>query len=527
MCKNAYLCKKIECKMKIARFVILLTIIFCHLSIQKVYASTTTSMQLRQMADKKYYGENFPEALAIYIKAMEAATAEGNDSNYIACTGYIGNIYNTFGDNKSCMTYYLKGYRAAKRIGSLHLQTSFLNNIIICYTQMGNVKEAKHYYALLMTLPININKPVDQYYRLYSKAHIYAAEGKYDKAISEHRNALQFATQKHMKPKYRLFQLSEIGNIYVRANMPNEAIAMGYTCLSLARSIDNSELIVNAYGMLADAYSQLQLRDSARHYREMYFNLKDSVYNTKNFYNARYKLSEYENREHESLVSQLNNQISFQTYVLVTIVFFTLLLSVSSYIIYKKNRHLVQTQRLLIRKNEDLEERERQNHILLQQYLQQVELNEQSSVAEIMDEKLKDSSDNDLSHDNIPTDENVVNHDNLEKQLLNKINDVMEDMSVISNPDFCLQMLADMVQSNTNYVSRVINNSYNKNFKTLLNERRIREACHKLSDTENYVGYTMQVIYEEVGYKNASSFIRAFKKVYNMTPSEYQKLASK
>ena len=513
--------------MKTIRFIILLTIMFCHLPIHGVVANTTTSLQLRQIADKKYYGEDFPEALVLYIKALEAATAEGNDSNYIACTGYIGNIYNTFGDNKSCMTYYLKGYRAAKRIGSLHLQTSFLNNIIICYTQMGNVKEAKHYYALLMTLPININKPVDQYYRLYSKAHIYAAEGKYDKAINEHRNALQFATQKHMKPKYRLFQLSEIGNIYVRANMPNEAIAMGYTCLSLARSIDNSELIVNAYGMLADAYSQLQLRDSARHYREMYFNLKDSVYNTKNFYNARYKLSEYENREHESLVSQLNNQISFQTYVLVTIVFFTLLLSVSSYIIYKKNRHLVQTQRLLIRKNEDLEERERQNHILLQQYLQQVELNEQSFVAETMDENLNDSSGKELCHDNIPTEDKIVCHDNIEKQLLNKINDVMEDMSVISNPDFCLQMLADMVQSNTNYVSRVINNSYNKNFKTLLNERRIREACHKLSDSENYVGYTMQVIYEEVGYKNASSFIRAFKKVYNMTPSEYQKLASK
>ena len=63
--------------MKIARFIILLTIILCHLSIQKVYATATTSVQLRQMADKKYYGEDFPEALAIYIKAMEAATAEG------------------------------------------------------------------------------------------------------------------------------------------------------------------------------------------------------------------------------------------------------------------------------------------------------------------------------------------------------------------------------------------------------------------------------------------------------------------
>ncbi len=35
----------------------------------------------------------------------------------------------------------------------------------------------------------------------------------------------------------------------------------------------------------------------------------------------------------------------------------------------------------------------------------------------------------------------------------------------------------------------------------------------------------MQVIYEEVGYKSASSFIRAFKRVYNMTPSEFQKIA--
>lgn len=100
MCKNVYLCREIGCKMKIARFIILLTIILCHLSIQKVYATTTTSVQLRQMADKKYYGEDFPEALAIYIKAMEAATAEGNDSNYIACTGYIGNIYNTLETTK-------------------------------------------------------------------------------------------------------------------------------------------------------------------------------------------------------------------------------------------------------------------------------------------------------------------------------------------------------------------------------------------------------------------------------------------
>ena len=35
---------------------------------------------------------------------------------------------------------------------------------------------------------------------------------------------------------------------------------------------------------------------------------------------------------------------------------------------------------------------------------------------------------------------------------------------------------------------------------------------------------TIQAVYEEVGYTNAVSFIRAFRKVNGMTPSEYQKI---
>ena len=41
---------------------------------------------------------------------------------------------------------------------------------------------------------------------------------------------------------------------------------------------------------------------------------------------------------------------------------------------------------------------------------------------------------------------------------------------------------------------------------------------------ENYQNQTIQAIYESVGYRNSVSFLRAFKKIYGMTPSEYQKL---
>ena len=49
-------------------------------------------------------------------------------------------------------------------------------------------------------------------------------------------------------------------------------------------------------------------------------------------------------------------------------------------------------------------------------------------------------------------------------------------------------------------------------------------ACKRLSDKEHYGNITIQAVYEEVGYTNAASFIRAFKKEMGMNPSVYQKL---
>ena len=66
------------------------------------------------------------------------------------------------------------------------------------------------------------------------------------------------------------------------------------------------------------------------------------------------------------------------------------------------------------------------------------------------------------------------------QKLLGLINEVLNNVSSISDPDFSLQKLAEAVGSNTKYVSQVINEYYNKNFKTLLNEYRLREATRQL-----------------------------------------------
>lgn len=98
-------------------------------------------MQLREKADSYYYSEHYPEALELFVKAMEVAVKEHDMLNYIACTGYIGNVYDAFGDNNSSSFYYLKGYEAAKKVGNRTLQSIFLTNLVTSYTRAGNVKK--------------------------------------------------------------------------------------------------------------------------------------------------------------------------------------------------------------------------------------------------------------------------------------------------------------------------------------------------------------------------------------------------
>ncbi len=448
------------------------------------------SVTMRDMADKKYYSEQYPEALELYIKAMAMAEKENNKKNYIACTGYIGNVYDTFGDNNSSLYYYTKGYNAAHKIGNNLLLSSFICNLIFCHTRMNDAAMARKYLKEYENLKVTADLVKHDYYAIYCRARVLNTEQRHEEAIKEHRRAMQYAIKNNMDSLYVLFQMSEIGNIYVRCGRNREALALGDSCVAMARKIKSGELLVNAYKMLADTYAQTNNYDSAQHYRNLYFSLNDSVYNIKKFYKARYTLSEYENRVHMNQVELLNERIKWQIYIITGVALFLILVSILTLIIVRKNRRLVLAQRLLIEKTKAMEESEKQNREILKQ-----EIKTQATIS-----------------------------DDNERKLLNRINEAIDNTDVISNPDMNLQTLAEIVESNTTYVSHVINANYNKNFKTLLNERRIREACHKLADRDHYANYTMQVIYQEVGYKNAASFIRAFKKVYGMTPSEYQRL---
>ena len=110
-------------------------------------------------------------------------------------------------------------------------------------------------------------------------------------------------------------------------------------------------------------------------------------------------------------------------------------------------------------------------------------------------------------------------------ELLDKITVVMESSPEVFNEAFSLNRLAELVGSNTKYVSRAINVGKQCNFSVLLNEYRIKEACRRLMDNENYGNYTIEGIANSVGYKSRSNFATVFKESVGLTPSAFQKLS--
>ncbi len=108
--------------------------------------------------------------------------------------------------------------------------------------------------------------------------------------------------------------------------------------------------------------------------------------------------------------------------------------------------------------------------------------------------------------------------------LMEKVIEVMETTDEVYSEKFSLFRLAELIGTNPKYVSRAINTCGRRNFNVLLNEYRVKEACHRLMDAEKYGGYTIEAIANSVGFKSRSNFAAVFRDIVGITPSAFQKL---
>ncbi|RDK88139.1 helix-turn-helix transcriptional regulator [Marinirhabdus gelatinilytica] len=107
-------------------------------------------------------------------------------------------------------------------------------------------------------------------------------------------------------------------------------------------------------------------------------------------------------------------------------------------------------------------------------------------------------------------------------EILTKLTTFEEEKGYLSKR-VSLTQLADYCNTNSTYLSKVINFKKEKNFSSYLNQLRVTYAFNELKDNGTFRKYTIKAIAAECGFKSAESFSKAFYKKFGIYPSFYIK----
>ena len=110
----------------------------------------------------------------------------------------------------------------------------------------------------------------------------------------------------------------------------------------------------------------------------------------------------------------------------------------------------------------------------------------------------------------------------LADELYQKIVDIVIVKKKYKDPNFSSKDLAKLLQTNTRYLSAVVNSRFGMNYSCLLNEYRIKDALRLLADKKNN-DKNVEEISTMVGFANRQSFYAAFYRIIGETPSTYRK----
>lgn len=138
----------------------------------------------------------------------------------------------------------------------------------------------------------------------------------------------------------------------------------------------------------------------------------------------------------------------------------------------------------------------------------------------IQDLKESKVADNNLEIDKVET----QSRQTIDEELIEKIATglaKLEQKESFLDPNFKLAFVAKKLNTNTAYLSQYFNQVMQKTFSEYTQELRIHYVLQKLKDSPYFRKYTLQAIAEEVGYKDANTLVRVFKKQTGLSPNYY------
>ena len=402
---------------------------------------------------------------------------------------------------KKAYAYYMKSFSEAKRINDKDVMFNcFANLVNVTYT-LNKLQEIKGVWQYINRLMPKDHSSIHQYDELMYHGMCFLKDRKYDDAIAQFIEQLDIIGNEKDNIRYECVAYINISKAYQLKSDYKNATRYGEIAEKLAEKFDMKDAKIETYYLLAQYYQHLDMTDMTEKYRNKYFRIKDTLLN----YHQLASVSEMQFLDKikaiDDRMAVIKHRSEIKTLVAELALGFAFVIVLFLIVVFRKNKKLKNTNESLYKKNVEM--------LHAEEMVRQERHEKERLLAEIKPEKYKSS----------PL------QDNSKGELINKILNIFENTEVMCAQDFSAVKLAELTMSKYNYVSQVINEHFGCNFNALLNVYRIKEACKRINDIDQYGNYTIEAIAQSVGYNSTNSFRAAFRKATGLSPSEYQKIA--
>lgn len=454
-----------------------------------------------------FYHCDYKASLELLLRALKICEETGYNKRISGIYNNMGNIYYQFDDYKLAKKYFQLAYdygdndycigAASNNLGGILMNTNS-DSALILYRKVFSIQ--KEPLKNLSNGPLN------------NIGLIHLRMKNYDSAFFYYHKALNIAATFN-EEQAKAIILSNIGILNFKCGNVDSARHYYNMSNEIAQRLKLFNVVADNYLHFSEIEEYLGNTSEAFEYYKKYSVINDSIFNASKYGKVSELQFMYDMQKVDKQIEVLNIErevhertIVIQTSLQILTGLALLIISGVLIMLYRKNKNLNQAYNTLVAKNVEIVNSDKANQKLRLEYEDQLRKLQKSNES-VETEELTKYRNSSLKDDS-------------KSDLLLSILNVMENTKAFCDVDFTLIKLADMVGSNSAYVSQIINDSFKQNFKTFINDYRIKEARRMLSEPE-YKKYSIRSISTMVGFKSRSRFDIIFKEITGITPSFY------
>lgn len=458
------------------------------------------------------------------------------------CSVYNGlGLYatNVQKDYSGAVQYFFKGIEAAKKCNYTRLHGILLCNIAgiyhlqkdttgLIYTQecynLGHQIQDPYlsYIGAIRTASmLNIKKDYQTALRYTKEAEflmqqndfndyaaIYSLYGCILSNLNEKEEAeiyFQKALDKEKKSKMSSILNAYLGyaDLLVQHHEIEKAISLLQDGINFSTATPSAVFRSDIMLKLSECYEKNGQDERALAYYKLYKKETDSLFNIEkelatNELRVKYNMERAENELKQSKLELLQEEKKMQLLLFLLVVFF--IVATLLYYLYYRKQKLYKT---IVRQNQEAIRRE----LLLKEHIANITSVQETIPNEQISQTTKYTS-------------SSLNEEK-KKDLFNALEKLMTEKHIYTDNLLTKDKVAELLDSNRTYLSQIINEQTGKTFTQYINDYRIQNAIHQLSDPNNQI--SLKALSMELGFSSPTTFYKQFQIATGMTPTQYRK----